>query len=391
MSFGLRILFSLVIMIATVALPGYLLKRLYPEPWSRWISKAWRLGVAASVLGVAVFFGGRALEAKEISLMGLTLATTLIMSTILLFFASPLWAGGPALLRWWQKRGEAPPSPGRRTFLMSALGTVPAATALASPVGTALALKAPVLTEVEIPIKDLPEALEGLKILQLTDVHLGTHIDIDQVESILETARDSAPDLIVLTGDVSDDYTKLPGALQAIKAFGAPLGALACIGNHEIYRGRSDAERIYKEEGVPLLCDGGIVLERGGARLYVGGSDDPARLGQDHRSFLKDAVARAMAPCPEDIQTRILLCHRPEGFEPAADLKVSLTLSGHTHGGQVALGGRSVFEPFAPDSYLLGHYQKGESHLYTSAGLGHWLPFRLNCPCEGALIRLVRA
>ena len=67
-----------------------------------------------------------------------------------------------------------------------------------------------------------------------------------------------------------------------------------------------------------------------------------------------------------------------------------MTLSGHTHGGQVAVAGRSVFEPLLPRSYLLGHYQAGESHLYTSAGLGHWLPFRLGCPCEGALITLRR-
>ena len=71
-----------------------------------------------------------------------------------------------------------------------------------------------------------------------------------------------------------------------------------------------------------------------------------------------------------------------------AEAGFNLMLSGHTHGGQIALAGRSIFEPFLPHLYLLGHYQQGSAHLYTSADLGHWLPFQVNCPCEAVLIEL---
>jgi uncharacterized protein len=106
---------------------------------------------------------------------------------------------------------------------------------------------------------------------------------------------------------------------------------------------------------------------------------------------LSKTVRRSLAGCPDDVKTRILLSHRPEGFEEAARQGVTLTLSGHTHGAQAAFFGRSWLEWALPKSYLLGTYKNGQSHLYTSAGLGHWFPFRLNCPCEVALVVLRRS
>ena len=233
--------------------------------------------------------------------------------------------------------------------------------------------------------------LEGLKILQLTDVHLGLHIDADQFEKIATAVQGYDPDLIVLTGDIADDYSKLAPALGYLKKLEPKLGIFACIGNHEIYRGRREAESIYRDNDIGYVCNNGLELEYQGESFWLAGADDPARLFRNRKTFYKKTVKQAMQDKPEATKLSILLCHRPIGFDAAAEEGFSLTLSGHTHGGQMAFAGRSIFEPFLPKQYLLGHYQKGESHLYTSAGLGHWLPFRLNCPCEGALLELVSA
>ena len=246
----------------------------------------------------------------------------------------------------------------------------------------------PVIRHVTIPLEDLPAELEGLRVLQLTDVHLGVHIDAVQFEKVALAAKDYKPDLVVLTGDIADDYTKLGEALDHLDILQAPLGVFACIGNHEIYRGRDEAVSIYDKHGVTYLCSEGKLIEYKGAKFWMAGADDPARLFRNRKDFLRTTIEKSLVECPEDVSTQILLCHRPRGFDAAAELGVSLTLSGHTHGGQAAMAGRSIFEPFLRSRYLLGHDQRGESHLYTSAGLGHWLPFRLNCPCEGALIEL---
>ena len=81
------------------------------------------------------------------------------------------------------------------------------------------------------------------------------------------------------------------------------------------------------------------------------------------------------------------MTHRPEGFDPASEMGIELTLSGHTHGGQAGLNGRSLWSAFT-DRYLWGHYAKNGSQMYLSSGIGHWFPFRLGCPTEAPIIEL---
>ena len=86
----------------------------------------------------------------------------------------------------------------------------------------------------------------------------------------------------------------------------------------------------------------------------------------------------------------MLLSHRPEAFDAAADAGVALTLAGHTHGGQVAVGGRALVERAGVSRYPYGRYARGASQLYTSAGFGHWFPWRAGCPAEAPLVVLAR-
>lgn len=105
------------------------------------------------------------------------------------------------------------------------------------------------------------------------------------------------------------------------------------------------------------------------------------------------SIQSSIEDAPPDADFRLLLCHRPEGHGPAADAGYDLTLSGHTHGGQVGLLGRSIFETLRPGIGWWGSYVKKKkdgrpSRLYTTSGFGHWFPFRFGCPTEMPIVVL---
>lgn len=387
----LALFFALVLRFQAV-----LLRRLHRDAWEGWLGRLYCVAIGLTGLSGAIWMIGFLVGEPIVELVGQMGTAVLITSAWLMFVSSVLWVPPTMLLRWWHARQQVGGTVGgtemaggeRRRFLVGVLGAIPAGAALASPAGTVAAMADPRLRSLTIPVHDLPEGLNGLRILQLSDIHLGVWVDVKQVAKIMEAVRSDPPDLVVLTGDIADDYRKLGPALKLINRLEAPLGVFACIGNHEIYRGREAAIRIWREHGVTYLCDDGVRVTHRGAALWLCGSDDPTRLVGDKGPFLETSIERALSSCPQDIQTRILLCHRPEGFVSAAARGVTLTLSGHTHGGQIAIGGRSVLEMVHP--YMLGHYEQDGSHLYTTAGLGHWFPFRLNCPCEAVVITLRR-
>src|SRR5439155_13683097 len=122
-------------------------------------------------------------------------------------------------------------------------------------------------------------------------------------------------------------------------------------------------------------------------------------MGGDIAWMLEPSIAAAMGEAPPEADFRLLLCHRPEGFGPATAEGFDLTLSGHTHGGQLGFLGRSVFEKLRPGVGWWGAYARarpaetkkpGPSRLYTTSGFGHWFPFRLGCPTEMPLLVLER-
>jgi uncharacterized protein len=363
------------------AASGLLLRAVFPGAWQRWLRRAFLAGVAGAVAAVVVWLLGRSGGAPGVAVAGATATAVLLVSLTAVFLSSPAWGAGGALVR-------RLPDPSRRAFLGRAVGVVPSAAALAGPTGAVAASATPLLRDVEVASAHVPPALDGLTILQLSDVHLGAFIDVQQVQAVVDAARPRRPDVIVLTGDIADDYELLPPAMAALRTLAPPLGIFASIGNHEVYRGRARGIALFEEGGARFLCDEGVLLEHKGERLWIGGADDPARLGGEHRPFLEKTVARCLERCPADVQCRIVLSHRPEGFDAAARLGATLTLAGHTHGAQMALFGRSLLEGIIPMDYLLGLYRRGESALYTTAGLGHWFPFRLNCPAEAALVTL---
>jgi uncharacterized protein len=385
-----RTLMPVVIIASTMGLSSLLLKRSFPVAWQRWIRTAvWRCAVVA-MIGFVAWEVLRLLQPHSLG-AGIAMSTVSVVfaSSIALAVTSIVWAPLAMMTK------SKPVDDGRRAFLRRAVGVVPATAVSTGPMGTFAAHLVPVITEVDIRSESVPVALDGLTILQITDLHLGVFIHAAQLRAVVDAvvAKGIQPDLVVLTGDIADDYDQLPDGLAELAKLRPSMGTFASIGNHEIYRGRERAEAIYQHAGVPLLSDNGVLLQRNGSSLWLAGADDPARGLDGPAAFLERTVAAAFAGCPAEVRCRILLSHRPRGFVHAQQHAATLTLSGHTHGAQMAVWGRSLLESIFPESFLLGHYQvtlsSGDtSHLYTSAGTGHWMPFRLNCPCEATLVTL---
>jgi predicted MPP superfamily phosphohydrolase len=242
-----------------------------------------------------------------------------------------------------------------------------------------------VIEQVEIPFSKIPPALEGLKIVLLSDFHLHPYTQIDFVQQTVVTANALEPDLIVLTGDYvlkqAESIFELGPVLASLNA---RYGVFTILGNHDLWTNRQVVRQGLVEAGLPVLHNEGLSLAIGRERLYLAGVDD----GWSGQPDLTAALAKR----PSDIFT-ILLAHEPDLADRfAQDGRVALQLSGHSHGGQVRLPGLGApVLPFLGRKYDQGHYKVKEMQLYTTRGIGLTVPIRLNCPPEITALRLVRA
>ena len=243
------------------------------------------------------------------------------------------------------------------------------------------------VTERRLSFAGLSQGLSGLRVMQLTDLHLGAFFGPSSIPALVEKIAAAKPDLLVLTGDICDHLPYLEPALRQIEEVIPRLGAYAVMGNHEYYRGEKATRRIYDKTRIEMITSTHRSLDVGGEKLVLVGVDDPSGYSRspDVRAMLAD---RALDGAPSD-GFKLALCHRPSGFDALADRGVDLTLSGHTHGAQIGIGERSVLEPVLPDWYLWGSYERAGKQLYTSSGAGHWAAFRLACPSEAPVIEIV--
>ena len=279
----------------------------------------------------------------------------------------------------------------RRTLLEAAAAGVPATGLGLGAVGVAGAFVPTAIVPRRLSFAALPDDLAGLKILQLTDVHLGAFMDPSGLVELVERARDAKPDLVVLTGDICDHLPWLQAALGAVETLDPRLGIFAVMGNHEHYRGALQTRRLYAKTRIELLDDAHVALAVGAGKLVVSGVDDPVGRATDR--YYERAIGRCQDRRLQADRGPIHLglSHRPSGFVALSSAGVDLTLSGHTHGAQIGFGDRSMLEPLAKGSFLRGAYEREGRRLYTSSGAGHWLAFRLDCPSEAALITLEKA
>ena len=249
-------------------------------------------------------------------------------------------------------------------------------------------------TSLRIPLVGLDPALRGLRIVQISDLHIGNAMQDKKLEGLVEDVNALGADLIAVTGDLFDhDPGVVESGVKRLAALTAPLGVYAVLGNHDVYTGREYVARMLAKHAPGLrLLRGETVRVPAPAPLYVAGVDDPGKKAWTARGALPelDALAREL---PQDGPV-VLLVHRPEAFPQAAKLGFALVLAGHTHGGQIALptpGGH--WNPArAVTRFYRGLYHAPEhrSILYVNRGLGVAGPrIRFNCPREIATLELV--
>jgi predicted MPP superfamily phosphohydrolase len=239
---------------------------------------------------------------------------------------------------------------------------------------------------VDVPITGLPSDLEGFRIAQLSDLHVGPTLKRKFVERVVDTTNGLKPDLIALTGDVADGFPPaLRDEVAPLGGLRAPHGKYFVTGNHEYYWDAAGWVRELEGLGFNTLVNGHRVIRRGTGRIVLAGVTDLSSRGlPGHTSDPAAAVAGA----PES-DVRVLLAHQPKSAFAARAAGYDLQLSGHTHGGQYFPFNLLVrlFQPF-----VAGLHRLEAMWLYVSRGTGYWgPPLRLGAPAEITLIQLTRA
>jgi predicted MPP superfamily phosphohydrolase len=288
---------------------------------------------------------------------GLTLATSLVG----LFFGMLLWRSLPEF--------QSP----RRQFLRTAASSTIAAAPLAGAAFGFVVRNQFQLAEVKVHIPNLPKDLQGLRIVQVTDIHLSPFLSARQFGRAVDMANETRADVVLVTGDL---ITRMGDPLdECIRELARLRGdiKLGCLGNHEIYTHTEDyVTSEGRKIGIDFLRGAARSLRFGDARINIAGVD----YQQFHKPYLVGAQ-RYVVPS----QVNILLSHNPD----------VLTIAGHTHGGQVnfEILHKNVDIALAFTPYARGLYTQGNSSIYVSSGIGTiGVPVRVGAPPEVSLIQL---
>ena len=254
-------------------------------------------------------------------------------------------------------------------------------------------------TTIDVPIESLAPDLEGYTIAVLSDLHYGGTITPARlVRRAVDLANEVSPNLIVLLGDYALSHSMfrtfsrwlyewaLPRMTGALRALHAPDGMLAILGNHDYDYDAGKTAAWLRSVGARVLVNECAVIEKGDARLAVGGVDDWTHGKIDPHG----GCASVAADVP-----RIVLSHNPDGaLELAPDARIDLVLAGHTHGGQLVLpwiGAPARHCTVCGAHSASGWVPQAPVPLYVTTGVGVLLPLRINCPAEVLIVRLVRA
>jgi uncharacterized protein len=280
---------------------------------------------------------------------------------------------------------EASRLPTIRTYSAAA---VPILAGLLTLVGLINARRRARVRSVDVPIADLPAALHGFTIAQISDIHIGPTIKRGYVDAIVDAVNALEADMIAVTGDLVDGSVRqLSHHTEPISRLSARHGAYFVTGNHEYYAGVHGWVIELRRLGLHVLMNEHVVLQHDGADVVVAGVTDYGahHFDESHRSDPSAALARA----PADASVKVLLAHQPRSAFEAAPAGFHLQLSGHTHGGQ--------FLPWnffvrLQQPFTAGLHRLGSLWVYTSRGTGYWgPPKRLGAPSEITHLRLVPA
>jgi len=261
-------------------------------------------------------------------------------------------------------------------------------TVLATLIGFVNARRRAGIVRVDIPIRDLPDALHGFTIAQITDIHVGPTIKRPYVDAIVDAVNALQADMIAVTGDLVDGSVRdLAGHTAPLARLTARHGAYFVTGNHEYYSGEPAWTAELQRLGLRVLMNEHVVLTHEGERLVVAGVADFSAHHFNPRQ--KSDPEAALRDAPADAGARILLAHQPRSAPAAAAAGFDLQLSGHTHGGQFWPW---MFFVRLQQPFTAGLHRLNDLWVYISRGTGYWgPPKRFGSPSEITHLRLVRA
>jgi predicted MPP superfamily phosphohydrolase len=243
--------------------------------------------------------------------------------------------------------------------------------------------------EVDVPIAGLPQDVEGLRILHLSDIHLSAFLSERELAGVIDASNELRPQLAVMTGDlISGHQDPLDACIRQLARVKADAGMLGCMGNHERYvRAESYTAREAARLGILFLRREAKQLRFGSATLNIAGSDF-----ESHRNRARYLTGMEQFVTPGAVN--VLLQHSPDVFPAAAAKGYNLLLAGHTHGGQVTVEilDQSINPARFFTPYVYGLYRAGSAAAYVTRGIGTiGIPARIGAPPEISLLRLRKA
>ncbi len=241
----------------------------------------------------------------------------------------------------------------------------------------------PEITEMDIRMRRLGTAHDGLRVVQLTDIHHSLYTPLEDVERAVDLTNRLHPDLVALTGDyVTFSPSYIWPVAKVLGRLKARLGVFAVLGNHDFQVDPDEMTRALEAHEIHVLRNSHFALHQDHSRLWL--------LGVDDLWWGADDLAAGVRNVPAH-EPKILLCHNPMGIRMAAEHGIDLVLSGHTHGGQVRLPlvGALYGRPKLGKRFIQGWNHLNGTQIYVSRGIGKVvLPLRVGCPPEIACLRL---
>lgn len=243
--------------------------------------------------------------------------------------------------------------------------------------GTMQAIAVPAIKRVEISLNKLPQALDGFKLIQLSDLHIGPILDASWLEKVVKKVNATKPDLILLTGDYVDGrVSEIASELKPLANLESRYGVFGVTGNHEYYWDAVQWQKVLKDLNVNMLENEHAIIKAHGEELVIAGLPD---LAASRFGLPEPDIVKALMNAPE--VTRILLAHQPKAAREYAS-HVDLHLAGHTHGG-VLFFLQPLIARFN-NGFVQGLYPVNAGTLYVSSGTGIWNGFssRVGVPAE---------
>ena len=391
----------------------------------RWAAIVAAVAAATVVAALGLSYYGKVFPDVQATTQGVFLlySSLLSVSWFFLFLLSfPVLAIAAVVVfvwrrarRWKQRRKgirELPPVPpeeaagyvmSRRSFLRGVVAAIPAAAAGTSVLGNFVGNSYLDVVRRDVYYPGLPDYLDGYRIGQISDVHLGLFVGPEQLREALENLAQQGVNRVEITGDLIDELTLLPQCGDVLRRMVSvfPDGIDYCYGNHEYYRGIEEITSMLEETGIRILRNtcleaspgrGQGLAGRSGrddAPFYVAGVDYSfARGDEAFTAQRQEYVEQALEGVPESAFI-VMLAHHSAFIDEGFARHIPLMMCGHTHGAQFALVGPVVES--VGFKYLRGMYRQGASYGYVNRGTGHWLPFRVLCSREATVFTLHRS